>query len=230
MSIATGDVQREHVMRLVPEDNFGRISFYRTRVATWIERAAEIGVSVEAAEALQTEADAAWEAYQAASRARVVAEAATSRMNDAIARMANSGAAAISQIRGTARLDGEQVYVRALIDPPAKGSPIAAPGKPDRFDAAIGGVGELTLTWKCKNPRGAVGTMYKVSRQIAVGGPFEFLDIVGEKRFVDETIPPGTATVTYQVQAFRSTKAGPIATYNVHFGTIGIRSALQLAA
>src|SRR4051812_19043982 len=130
-------------MRLVPEDNLGRISFYRSRAATWVERAAEIGISVETAEALQAEADAAWAEYQAASRARAVAEAATSRMNHAIERMANSGAAAISQIRGTARLNGVQVYVRALIDAPAKGSPVAAPGKPDEFKVSLGGLGEL---------------------------------------------------------------------------------------
>jgi hypothetical protein len=231
MSIAADDFQREHAMRLVPEDNFGRIEFYKTRVGNWIERAAEIGISVETAETLQADVDAAWAAYQAALRARAAAEAATSKMNNAIEKMANTGAAVVSQIRGAAGFaDDENIYVLASINPPAKGSPIAPPGRPDWFKASIGGVGELTLTWKCKNPRGSAGTLYKVSRQISVNGPFEFLGVVGEKKFVDETIPPGTATVTYQVQAFRSTKAGPVAEYNVHFGTIGIRSSLQLAA
>jgi len=36
---------------------------------------------------------------------------------------------------------------------------------------------------------------------------------------VDATIPAGSSQVTYQMQAVRSTAAGPWAQFNVNFGT-----------
>jgi hypothetical protein len=61
--------------------------------------------------------------------------------------------------------------------------------------------------------------VYKVSRRTGAEGPFEYLGIVGTKRFDDFTIPPGTATLTYHVQAVRSRKVGPIGAHSVSFGT-----------
>ena len=63
--------------------------------------------------------------------------------------------------------------------------------------------------------------MYKVYRRSGPSGAFVFLAQVGRKKFVDETIPPGTASVTYQVQAIRTTAAGPAAQHIVNFGAGG---------
>jgi hypothetical protein len=67
--------------------------------------------------------------------------------------------------------------------------------------------------------RGAVGTTYHVWRRIGPSGPFTCLGATGVKKFVDETLPQGLAQVTYQIQAVRSTKAGPWARFDVNFGT-----------
>lgn len=116
-----------------------------------------------------------------------------------------------------------------MIPPPAKASPIGPPGQPTQFTFELDARGALELSWKCKNPRGAVGTMYQVSRRIGPGGELVPLGITGEKRFVDETIPAGSTQVIYQIQAIRSTAAGPIATFNVNFGTGRARSTMTSA-
>jgi hypothetical protein len=66
--------------------------------------------------------------------------------------------------------------------------------------------------------------MYQVGRQIGSTGPFVYVGGSGEKKFVDETLPAGTASVTYRVQAVRSTKVGMVATHNVNFGTSDSRA------
>ena len=79
--------------------------------------------------------------------------------------------------------------------------------------------GSLVLRWTCRNPRGAAGTMYQVYRRIGMTGPFKYLGGSGSKRFVDETIPAGSAQLTYQIRARRSTAVGPWALFNVNFGS-----------
>ena len=49
------------------------------------------------------------------------------------------------------------------------------------------------MKWKCSNPRGATGTVYQIWRQIGVTGELEYMGGVGEKKYTDSTVPPGTA-------------------------------------
>ena len=163
------------------------------------------------------------------------ARSATLGLQLAVEAMAKAGANIISQIRVKASTD-DGVYPLALIDAPAKASPIGEPGKPTRFSVELSQVGSLTLKWKCKNPKGSVGTMYQIWRRIGTG-ELTYLGCVGVKMFVDDALPAGASEVMYQVQAFRSTKAGPWAQFNVNFnGTnipqsvIGTRSTPKLIA
>jgi len=63
--------------------------------------------------------------------------------------------------------------------------------------------------------------MYQVSRQFDASGPFQLLGVTGKKRMTDATVPAGTAVVTYEVRAVRSTAIGPVAQFVVHFGNRG---------
>ena len=106
-------------------------------------------------------------------------------------------------------------------------SPRPAPGAPFGFKLSLETTGTLTFTWKCKNPKGAQSTTYNVFRRTTATGEYTFVGSTGEKKFVDATIPAGTASITYQVQAIRSTGAGPWAQYNVNFGAGGVTSAVE---
>ncbi len=57
--------------------------------------------------------------------------------------------------------------------------------------------------------------MYHVQRSID-GGPMQFLAAVGERAFVDGTVPAGTREIVYQVRGVRSTAIGDVAQYPVH--------------
>ncbi len=68
-------------------------------------------------------------------------------------------------------------------------------------------------------PRGASNTTYRVMRQFNGAGAFEFVDAVGGKEFIDESIPAGTATIAYIVIPRRGQEEGqPSASFTVRFG------------
>lgn len=87
-------------MRLVPEDTFRKIEFFRPRVGPWAEHADQIGTSPEIVATLAeqvAEAEAAFAAQLAAQRA---ARGATARLQAALDAMSATGASITSQIRG----------------------------------------------------------------------------------------------------------------------------------
>ena len=167
--------------------------------------------------------DEAAAAFKAQYAARYAAISATTRLRIALDNMTRLGATLIQEIRAKASKDGSGVYPKAFLDPPSARAPLPPPGKPTNLKVELGGIGELTLKWKCKNPRGA-GPMYQIWRRIVTDGKRgerTFIGAIGKKRFVDETLPAGTAQVIYEIQAFRPTAVGPVATFPVNFGTDG---------
>jgi hypothetical protein len=116
-------------------------------------------------------------------------------------------------------------------------SPRGNPGTASNFKVTLNGDGSIDLTFKCNNPAGAQGTMYQIFRRIGAVGEFDYLGGVGERKYHDTTIPAGTATVTYKIQAVRSTAVGAWAVFNVCFGmsdgggmTASVEPAPKLAA
>ena len=227
-------LNEEFIMRVVPKTLVDKVEFYETHLALFTENAAAIGLSAEETSELAAKAAAAREALRAQAEAQIAARAATITAHLAVEELGKLGASMILKIRATAESTHDLgVYSLAGIPLAAEGSPIPAPGRPSRLTTTLGGDGSLLLKWKCDNPRGSVGTMYQISRQIggsgeastrsgeASDGEFVPLAVVGKKQFRDETIPAGATAITYRIQAIRSTKQGDAAEFNVNFGSNG---------
>jgi len=206
-------------MRLVPDKQDERIEFFQTKLAVWQAHAAELGLNETELADLAAAVEATRVAQQEAHVARQMAQAATLSLKLADKTMSTMGAAALFKIRGAARLAGDGVYPIAQIPVPAQASPIGAPGGPVGFEVKLMTLGWVELTWRCRQPRGAVGTMYQVYRKLREDGPFEYIGTAGERKYVDTTVPAGTPSVTYKVRAVRSTTAGPWRQFIVNFGT-----------
>jgi hypothetical protein len=206
------------IMRLVPRDLTGTLTFFQTRAATWADRADEIGTTPEAVAQMAAKLADAKAAYLAQQQAINAARSATATFRRLTGELAESGADIIKSIRAKAATDGDAIYVAASISPPKKRSPLPVPGTPTNFSFALDAIGQLTLKWQCKNPRGAVGTVYMVSRRLAGSEKFESLATTGTKQFTDSTLPAGAASVEYQVIAVRSTGSGEKGRYTVNFG------------
>jgi hypothetical protein len=205
-------------MGIVPENTLPRIEWYRARIARWVEHAAALGLPAEDVAQLEEKFAAAVERDQEQRIAQQRARSATAARDNAMEELSRHGAAMISRIRATASLGGGSIYTLALLPAPAEPSPMGAPGTPSEFKAKLLSVGEIELKWTCKNPKGSEGTMYDVRRRIGNAGPFVSVGLIGKKRFLDTTVPAGSASVTYSVTAIRSTRRGESAQFTVHLG------------
>ena len=207
-------------MSVLPSTKVGRIEFCEQRLSPWSSQAVNIGTTAAAVTDLQTKTTAARAKFLAREAAYNAAKAATIDFDLAVRAMTDAAADILKQVRAKAATAGNSVYALAEIPAPATPSPKPPPGTPTDFVVTLGADGALHLKWKCANPPGATGTIYQVWRRIGSGGGGEFgyLGGTGTKSIVDATVPAGSAGVTYQIQAVRSTVTGPWAQFNVNFG------------
>jgi hypothetical protein len=221
----SGRASREEfcVMAIVPDSNVGKINFYQSKNTPWAANSVAIGTSAAAVTALATKVSTAQAKLAAQVAAFEAAKNATADLRLAIRDMAGAGADIIRQIRAKAAIDGPGVYILAEIPAPPVPSPVPAPGKPANFSVSLREDGALTLKWKCPNPPGSLGTIYQVARRIGAAADFTLLGASGTKQFIDATLPAGSgsAPVTYQVTAVRSTVAGLPGQFTVNFGGAG---------
>jgi hypothetical protein len=206
---------------VLPATKIARIEFCEAHNTPFSSNAVAIGTTVLATTDLATKTVAARAAFNAQQAAQNAAKAATNDYKIAVNAMTTAVADILKQIKAKAAITGPSVYSLAEIPAPAIPSPRPAPGKPTGFVVTLEENGALTLKWKCPNPAGSSGTLYQVFRRNTPTGDFNYLGASGTKSFVDATIPAGSGGVTYQIQAVRSTIAGPLAQFNVNFGVSG---------
>jgi hypothetical protein len=208
-------------MSVVPKTQLEKIQWAETHAPIWIANQASIGTSVAEAAAFETKTEAARAALTAAENARDAAKNATLDLQTAIAAMDVAAQGIIKQIRAKAETTNNPgVYALGSIPAPATPAPQGPPGTPNELAAELDGDGSLILTWKCANPVGTQGTIYQVWRSTTGStGEFTYIGGVGEKKFVDASVPAGATSVCYKIQAVRSRAVGMWATFNVLFGT-----------
>jgi hypothetical protein len=206
-------------MSVIPNTKVGKIEFAENHVVTWTANALPMGSSVASVTSWSGLVTAARTAYTAHLAAQSAAKDATITLDLAIKAMSDATASIIKQVRAKADLAGNGVYALASLPIPAAPSPVPPPGTPTNFKISLAQSGALTLKWKCPNPAGGGGTFYQIARRIGATGAFIPQTGVGSRTYTDATIPAGTASVTYQVTAVRTTAVGPTAEFTVNFGT-----------
>jgi hypothetical protein len=208
-------------MGVLPPTKIARIEFCENHNTPWSTNAVAIGTTAAAVTDLETKTTAARDAFNAQQSAQNAARAATNDFNLAVQAMTDAAADIIKQIKTKAAISGNGVYSLAEIPAPATPSPRPPPGPITDFVVTLDGNGALNLKWKCANPPGAGGTIYQVWRRIGASGEFVYLGGSGSRTFLDDTLPAGSASVTYQIQGVRSTANGPWSQFNVNFGVSG---------
>jgi hypothetical protein len=206
-------------MAIVPKKIADKIGFYQERAPVWAASATALGLSAGEMTLMSGKVAEAVDALADDTAAKSAAKAATIRLHDAVADMGKFGADLISKIKGKAGQDGNSVYAIALLPVPATPGPIPAPGMPEGLKVELKPNGSLLLKWKCENAPGSTGVFYYVWRRTGESGEYAFLGASGAREFSDTTVPMGVASVTYQIQAARTTSKGDAAYFLVQFGT-----------
>lgn len=206
-------------MPVLPNGKADKIQFCKNHSEIWTTNAVAMGSTAADVAAWQALVDAAEAAQTAAGAARDAAIAATNDYNNAVDQMTQYTSVIIKQVKTKAAISGDSIYSLANIPAPADPGPAPMPGTPYDFKTELDGNGALILKWKCDNPRGTSGTIYRIYRQLDGKGEFFSVGDSGMKGFTDNTIPAGTAQVTYQMQAARTTGGGMWASFTVRFGS-----------
>lgn len=220
----------------VPNSRSGAIDWYTERLSAWLADPAAIGLSVEQANAIASDTSTASGARQSALDAANARKAAFVTYHEAADTMRENGSTLVATIKAFAEASGDPgVYAAALIDPPATPAPTPAPGTPYEFSVGLLQDGSLELSFKCDNPSATGGTaggvVYEVFRQDPGSNDFNYVLSAGERKFVDSTVPPGSALVSYRIVARRSTKVGAPAVFGVRFGvSVNGEQGVQIAA
>jgi hypothetical protein len=206
-------------MGIVPKRRAKRITWYISHANKWAQDPEGLGLTVDEVAELQARTEAARAARFQQQQLQQQARSATLKLKNAIADMSDLGSSLIHRIRAKAEMSGNvNVYVRASMPQPKKKSPIGKPGQPFKFSFQLRRDGTLELRWKCKNPKGSMGTMYHVHRRLEESGESVLVGHVGKKRFLDRTLPAGAKMAVYEVQAIRTTGSGEIGSYMIRFG------------
>ena len=118
--------------------------------------------------------------------------------------------------------DPQAVWDLATIGPPNNPSQMPEPGEPFGFKAALNSDGSVKISWKCKNPEGAQGTVYIVRRRLNNTTTWSQVALTASKHWTDGSIPSSSGGAMYTVQAQRGNVTGPVSsTFNLQFGTDG---------
>ncbi len=206
---------------LYPDTKAGKVAYFQSKIAPWTASATTIGTTTAAVTALDGKVTAAQDKLAAQVAAQQLAKTATEAADNAVNELVLAGGNIIADIRAMARnsADPANIYELAQVPAPATPTPVGELGKASDFAVLLQETGALDLKWKCTNPRAATGTFYTVWRRIGNVGSFICLGGCGsEKKFLDSTVPAGSASVTYKIQATRSGSLGQWAQFVVNFG------------
>ncbi|QKK08818.1 MAG: hypothetical protein HND58_12050 [Planctomycetota bacterium] len=209
-------------MGITPNSRIGKVTFYETHISPWATNALAIGLEVAEVTSLGVATGAARTAYNEMIAARAASKAATQNFYNMVEAMHSApgkGSDMIDTIKNYAQTtDDPNVYTLAEIPPPSEPGTVPPPGTPFDFRLALQQNGAVELKWKCNNPAGAPGTVYEIRRSVD-GGEFVTLTTIGERTFLDETVPSTSGQVIYQITAIRSTLRGTPAQFNFRFGS-----------
>jgi len=203
---------------VLPRTVVAQIQWAENHVTPFTTNAVAIGITSAIATDFQTKTEAARAALQARDAA---AEALQNRNNDlrlAMIALTDAASAIVNTVHAKADMTGDAVYSLASIPVPATPAPRPAPGAATDIKVELQADGSIKATWKCDN-QGSSGVQYQVWRRIGDVGDFTFICNAGLREFTDDTIPAGSAQITYQIRGTRTTGAGPWAQFNVNFGT-----------
>ncbi len=179
----------------------------------WSQDPEAIGLTPQRAAQYAALLESTRAARLAQGQAMDAAAAATLNLNTQTAALERMTAAMVASIRAhaSAEVDPIPVLAKARLEPvrPDRGPAELLPAKPGMVSARLLTTGALELSWKCTQPRGTDGAVYTLHRQLPGQCDFVQLAATGRKRFTDQTIPAGTARVSYYVQARRGDAVGP---------------------
>jgi len=223
-------------MGYIPNAHDDRIAWYEERIDVIKASPATFGVTAAMCTSADNDIKDARIAYDAAQAARNKAKDATVTQTAALRDMNRTGGDLVRAIRTFADnqptlAQRDAIYAACSMTPPAPAAPVGPPAMPASVAADPNANGTVTIKWKATGNNGAV---YIVFRKLAGNNTFQQVGLVSTKKFVDATVPAGTTSCQYQVQAIRhnqtSNASQPVSVQFGAGGASGFSGSVGLAA
>jgi hypothetical protein len=189
--------------RTVPETQQDAIDFFATRVGDWAKGPAAIGLTSSQIDEINLRLGEAQTRLAEAHAARIAARTATLALNDAMRSLRGFGGDLVKTIRTFAETtEDASVYTASGIPPVSEPTPAGEPAKPTRVRAVISGTGPIAITWAGRRSGGVQFIVERRDTPVdAAPGPWRFVAVTPTNETLDNTVPPGLASVAYRVWA-----------------------------
>lgn len=207
-------------MPVLPAGDIKRLEFVEAHIAVWTANATSIGLTTAQVTAMDNGAKATRGAFNAQQAAKNAAKSATLNFHTAVESLMDLVRVAIVNIKNKAESTHDPaVYALAQIPPPAEPAPVGAPEAPTNFVADPNADGTVTLRWKGST---ANQTFFAVWRRVGNDGAWLNIGATAAKRFIDDSVPGGVASVQYRATAQRQNfTSDPSVEATVNFGVGG---------
>lgn len=195
-------------MSTLPGSIIEDIEWFEQRLPNWTEDPTSIGLTAAQITQLTAETQQARTAYNAVLAAKVVAKDATANQGAQVAEMRTFGSQMIKTIRAFALTQPNPAAVLAAASVPEPQVPGSIPPEqPYDIDFDLTDAGAISLKWKGST---LGGTVFTVSRSVRIDpnqpfGPAEQVAIVGNREFVDATVPACSIAAAYTITAYKGT-------------------------
>lgn len=185
--------------------------FVNAHTQPWSDHTAAVGLPASQLAGLKAALAATEASLKTVNELRAQSLAASAANADAFADLRTAAATCVRSIKAFADAapNPATVYQTAAIPMPLPPGPSQNPSTGTDFTAALNlSNGGLELRWKATQPQGVSGVIWNVQRQIN-SGAFVNIGAVGEKKFIDSTIPAEAITASYKVTPQRGQQTGP---------------------
>lgn len=205
-----------------PQPKIDQIVWFETHLDAWAATPTAFGATAAQVNAVKGAVEEARKSYDAAQLAKQAAKNATEAQDQDVRSMLVVGRDLVNIMKSfIENANNPALWAQAGLSPNEAPGTAPAPTAPFNLKAELDTLGNVIVSWKASQPRGVSGVIYSVQRSID-GGAYVLLDSVGEKQFVDETVPTSANSISYTVKAKRgSQSSGWSSALTIRFGRVG---------
>ena len=196
----------------LPARSLPTVEWLEARISGWNTNYASIGLTSAQVIDLATGLTNARTAFTSVTKIRADSKSLTLDFNGQATVIHDKAAGMIANIKAFAEASGDAstVYALANVSPADAPTPAGPPVTPSNVRATVQNGGNVLIEWD-----GSLSqrTFFEVLRIVDSAIEYSRIASIGEKEYVDTTVPTGTATVQYAIRAVRGTdislNAGP---------------------
>jgi hypothetical protein len=205
-----------------PQPKVAQIVWFENHLDGWAATPTAFGATAAQVTAVSAAVSNARKSYDAAQAAKQAAKNATEAQDQDVRTMLVKGRDLVNIMKSfIENANNPTLWAQSGLSPDEARGTAPDPTVPFELRAELDTLGNVIVSWKTSQPRGVSGVIYSVRRAID-GGQYVLLDSVGEKQFVDETVPVSANSISYTVKAKRGSQtSGWSSALTIRFGRVG---------